>query len=142
MWVSEFVILLAALWHEDAAIVTAVFLVLHEHVSPGFALSAVAIGVLSNNFMLSALGAQVRRLPALRRGIWGERVEGFAARLRGRPVSAILLCRSVPGTLLPTFLGCGWAVVPVARFAPPAIASAAVYLLCRCYYSATSCTAG
>jgi membrane protein DedA with SNARE-associated domain len=121
-------IFLVALLQEDLAIVTAGFMVAERQLPVAAALAAVYAGVLMNNLGVYGVGLAARRMPLARRRLIGERVERVGERLKARAIPAVLLCRLVPGTLLPTYLGCGWFGVPFSRFAGAAAAAAAVYV--------------
>ena len=128
MLFSALLIFLAALLQEDLAIVTGAFIVVERRAPFALALAAVYGGVVLNNLGVYWLGAAAGRLPFARRWLIGERVKRVGKKLRERAIPAVLLCRLAPGTLLPTFLACGWFGVPFARFAGAAVVAAAVYV--------------
>jgi len=125
---SALAVLLVALFHEDAAVVTAAYFSLEGKVAIPSALALIYTGVLANNFALYSLGAAARLRPNVRRWLIVPLVENAGEQLKKRALAAVVLCRFTPGLLTPVYVGCGWFGIPLRRIALAALLAPAAYL--------------
>jgi membrane protein DedA with SNARE-associated domain len=128
-WLAQFITLLMLPFaHEDLAILFGAYVVVNEYMPAGFVALCIYGGMVASDFALYAIGAGVRRLPCLRRLTVSERVRSFAGTLQLNLFGMMALCRVVPGVAFVVLMSCGWARVPLARFAVASFAVSALYL--------------
>jgi membrane protein DedA with SNARE-associated domain len=107
--------------HEDvAAAMAAAFI--HEYDMPvAGAFATLYAGVFVSDILIFVLGRLARRAVSLRRFLSPDKLEKAERRLRDHRVTAIALCRLVPGLLFSTFFACGFLGVPFIEFIIPAV---------------------
>jgi len=119
--------------HEDLAIVSGAYLMVNHLVPANVAVGAIAGAILASDFALYGIGAGARRVAWLRRRAVDERVRGFGDAFRRDLIALIALCRFVPGLVFVAAVACGWARVPLARFAMATICVSASYVVMMLY---------
>jgi membrane protein DedA with SNARE-associated domain len=128
-WAAQFLSLLVLPFaHEDLAILLGGYIVVND-IMP-FALVALCIygGMVASDFALYGIGAGARRLPWLTRLAVDDRVRSFSGMLKRNLFGLVALCRVVPGAVFAIFVACGWARVPLGRFALASFVVSALYL--------------
>jgi membrane protein DedA with SNARE-associated domain len=123
-----FALLVLPFAHEDIAILFGAYLIVNEIMPAGLVALCIYGGMVASDFVLYAIGAGARHLPWLRRLAVNERVRGFAETLQRNLFGLMALCRVVPGVAFIVLIACGWARVPLARFAVASVVASALYL--------------
>ena len=101
---------------EDAAIVSAALLSADGMIAPELAFLALAIGIASGDVGLYGMGVLLKRWHWLIRWVNAEKIDEASLWLEKQMVSTILLVRVIPGLRLPTYLACGFFLLPFLKF--------------------------
>jgi membrane protein DedA with SNARE-associated domain len=128
-WLVQFFSLLFLPFaHEDLAIVLGAYVVVNKIMPVGLVTLCIYGGMVASDFALYAIGAGARRLPWLARLAVDARVRGFAVMLGRNLFGLMALGRIVPGVVFVASIACGWARVPLGRFAAVSLVVSALYL--------------
>ena len=128
-WLAQFFSLLVLPFaYEDLAIILGGYMVVNKIMPVGLVLLCIYGGMVASDFALYGIGAGARRLPWLTRLAVDDRVRGFAEMLKRNMFGLVALCRVVPGAVFIAFVACGWARVPLGRFAVATLLVSALYL--------------
>jgi membrane protein DedA with SNARE-associated domain len=128
-WLAQFFSLLVLPFaSEDIAIVLGAYIVVNDLMPAGFVAASIFGGMVASDFALYGIGAGARRLSWLGRWAIDDRVRSFAEMFRRNLFGLAALCRLVPGAGLVAFIACGWARVPLTRFAIASASGSALYL--------------
>jgi membrane protein DedA with SNARE-associated domain len=128
-WLAQFVSLLVLPFaHEDLAILLGGYIVVNGIMPVALVALCIYGGMVASDFALYGIGAGARRLPWLTRLAVDDRVRGFAEMLKRNLFGLVALCRVVPGAVFAIFIACGWARVPLGRFALATFVVSALYL--------------
>lgn len=127
-WLTMGLILLGlSLVHEDVALVTAGFMVVHHGMPYLLAAGFLFVGSVVGDFAIYGLGAMARGVPWLRRMVIGPNVNRVHLWLDQHFTRVVCLSRLVPGVLFPSYVACGWFGFSFRRFARITILSDALY---------------
>jgi membrane protein DedA with SNARE-associated domain len=114
-------IIFTSLVSEDAAMLGAAFLSSSGMLPTGLAFASTFLGIWVGDLLLYAVGAVSGRrffkMKWVRRFVGPERIEESRRWFKHRGPWALVLCRIVPGTRLPTYLAAGVMRLPFFRFA-------------------------
>jgi membrane protein DedA with SNARE-associated domain len=119
--------------HEDLAIVLGAYIMVNDLLPSGLVIAGIYVGIVVSDFALYGIGAGARRLPWLQRHAVDDRVRGFGATFKRSMFALVTLGRFVPGLVFVAFVACGWARVPLARFAAAILVISAAYLAMMLY---------
>jgi len=110
---------LAALtiFHEDIAIAAGAGIVTAGSMTVGTVALALVVGIIGGDMLIYGLGRLADDIPWIRRRTDSPLFQRCRATLERNLVSALLVCRIVPGLLFPTYLACGLTKVRFGRFA-------------------------
>ena len=101
---------------EDAAIVSAALLSADGMIAPELAFLALCIGIASGDIGLYGMGILLKRWHRLVRLFDAEKIDQASIWLKKQMISTVLLVRVIPGMRLPTYLACGFFLLPFFRF--------------------------
>lgn len=128
-WLAQFFSLLFLPFaHEDLAILLGAYVVVNDIMPVGLVALCIYGGMVASDFALYGIGAGARRVPWLSRLAVDDRVRTFAETLKRNLFGIVALCRVVPGVVFVGFIACGWARVPLVRFAAASLIASALYL--------------
>lgn len=113
--------------NEDVAAAMAAVLIHEYDVPVAFAFATLYAGVFTSDILIFALGRLARRAVSLRRFLSADQLGRAERRLRDHRVTAIALCRLVPGLLFSTFFACGFLGVPFLEFLIPAVITSVLW---------------
>lgn len=121
------VLFLIPFLHEDVAIFTGVMLVVEYAMPTWLAVGAIFTGMIASDFALFGVGALAGRSAAIRRLAGGRRVERLGRWIEAHSALLMVLARFLPGLMFPVYVACGFARIPVLRFAAITTLTALVY---------------
>ena len=118
---------------EDIAIVTGAYYAVNGILPVGLVAGAIYCGMVASDFALYGIGAGARSLPWLSRYAVNDRVREFAEAVKRNVFELVALYRVVPGAASAAVVACGWAGVPLGRFAAVSLGVSALYLAITLY---------
>jgi membrane protein DedA with SNARE-associated domain len=132
LFLQSLAIIAGSLVSEDAAVIGAALLSVAGALPLELALASIFLGIWLGDLALYALGAGagsvVLRTDWLQRLVDAKRVEQGREWFRRRGFWALVLCRIIPGTRLPTYLAAGAIRFPFRRFAWMTAAMALIWI--------------
>lgn len=114
--------------HEDLAIILGGYIIVNKLMPATLVALSLYGGIVGSDFALYGLGTAARYVPWLNRYAIDSRVVRFADMLKRNVFGLVALCRVVPGVVFVAFVACGWARVPLPRFAAASLIVSAIYL--------------
>jgi len=126
-WAIALAIVLATFVLEDVATIAAAFLAATGMIAPGFAISALFVGIFAGDLALYGLGAAARTREWARRLIGERRMIKGRSWLKRRYVTALIGARFMPGFRLPTYTASGFLGLPFWPFASVAAGAGLVW---------------
>jgi membrane protein DedA with SNARE-associated domain len=118
---------------EDIAIVTGAYYAVNGVLPVGLVAGAIYGGMVASDFALYGIGAGARSLPWLSRYAVNERVRELSDAVKRNVLESVALYRVMPGAASAAVVACGWARVPLARFAAVSLGVSALYLAITLY---------
>ena len=118
---------------EDIAIVTGAYYAVNGVLPVGLVAAAIYGGMVASDFALYGIGVGARSLPWLGRYAVNDRVREFADAVKRNVFDLVALYRVVPGAASAAVVACGWAGVPLGRFAAVSLGVSALYLSITLY---------
>jgi membrane protein DedA with SNARE-associated domain len=113
---------------EDVAIVLGGLLIVEHQIPTGLVAASLLAGIVTGDCILFGLGRLAQRSMRIRRAMLRPGAERLAGWLSRHFVAAMIVARLLPGLIFPVYLACGLVGVPIRRFAPVTVLSAALYL--------------
>ena len=118
---------------EDIAIVTGAYFAVNGVMPVGLVAGTIYGGMVASDFALYGIGAGARSLPWLSRYAVNDRVRELAEAVKRNVFELVALYRVVPGAASAAVVACGWARVPLGRFALVSLGVSALYLAITLY---------
>lgn len=125
---EAFFLFLLTFLREDVAVVLGGLLIDKHHVPAALVVASLLAGMLTGDFLIFGLGRLAQRSGRIRRAMLRPGAERLAAWLSRHFVAAMVVARLLPGLIFPVYAACGLVGVPLRRFTPVTVLSAALYL--------------
>jgi membrane protein DedA with SNARE-associated domain len=101
---------------EDLAIMTGAVLAANDTLSAVMVFLILVAGMMTGDTLIYGLGWGARKVPAIYKRVFTEKVEKAKEKIHRNLIGTILFVRLVPGILFPTFIACGFTGVPYRKF--------------------------